>query len=44
MTLATGTRLRPYEIVAPIGAGGMGEVYYGRDTNLQRGETCHSRF
>ena len=27
MTLASGTRLGPYEIVAPIGAGGMGEVY-----------------
>jgi eukaryotic-like serine/threonine-protein kinase len=36
MPLATGTRLGPYEIVAPIGAGGMGEVYRGRDTRLQR--------
>jgi hypothetical protein len=44
MTLATGTRLGPYQIVAPIGAGGMGEVDYGRDTNLQRGEASHSRF
>jgi Tol biopolymer transport system component len=36
MTLAVGTRLGPYEILAPIGAGGMGEVYRGRDTRLDR--------
>ncbi|HEY8232604.1 MAG TPA: protein kinase [Vicinamibacteria bacterium] len=36
MPLATGTRLGAYEIVAAIGAGGMGEVYRARDTNLQR--------
>src|SRR5881397_1724915 len=36
MTIATGTRLGPYEIVAPIGAGGMGEVYRARDTRLDR--------
>ena len=36
MTLATGSRLGPYEIVAPIGAGGMGEVYKARDTRLER--------
>ena len=36
MTLETGTRLGPYEIVAPIGAGGMGEVYHARDTRLGR--------
>jgi serine/threonine protein kinase len=36
MSLAPGTRLGPYEIVAPIGAGGMGEVYKGRDTRLGR--------
>jgi len=36
MTLAAGTRLGPYEIVAPVGAGGMGEVYAARDTRLDR--------
>jgi Tol biopolymer transport system component len=34
--VANGTRLGPYEIVAPIGAGGMGEVYKARDTRLDR--------
>ncbi len=34
--LAAGTRLGPYEIVSPIGAGGMGEVYRARDTRLNR--------
>jgi hypothetical protein len=34
--LAAGTRLGPYEIVSPIGAGGMGEVYRARDTRLSR--------
>jgi Tol biopolymer transport system component/predicted Ser/Thr protein kinase len=36
MPLANGTKLGPYEIVAPIGAGGMGEVYRARDTRLDR--------
>src|SRR6059036_1934785 len=34
--MTPGTRLGPYEIVAPIGAGGMGEVYKARDTRLDR--------
>ncbi len=36
MALTSGTRLGPYEILAAIGAGGMGEVYRGRDTRLDR--------
>ncbi len=36
MTLAPGSRLGPYEIVSPLGAGGMGEVYKARDTRLDR--------
>ena len=37
MTLGAGTKLGSYEIVAPLGAGGMGEVYRARDTRLDRG-------
>ena len=36
MSLTVGTRLGPYEITAPIGAGGMGEVYKAKDTRLDR--------
>jgi eukaryotic-like serine/threonine-protein kinase len=36
MDLAAGTKLGPYEVVGPIGAGGMGEVYRARDTRLDR--------
>ena len=36
MSLATGARLGPYEVLSAIGAGGMGEVYKARDTKLDR--------
>jgi serine/threonine protein kinase len=36
MTLSSGTRLGPYEILAPLGAGGIEEVYRARDSKLDR--------
>src|SRR6476659_4485064 len=36
MTLTAGTRLGPYEVLSPLGAGGMGEVYRARDSKLER--------
>src|SRR5580693_3974295 len=36
MPLSSGDKLGPYEVLAPLGAGGMGEVYKGRDTRLDR--------
>jgi len=36
MEITSGSRLGPYEVVSPLGAGGMGEVWKARDTRLER--------
>ena len=36
MSLTSGARLAPYEVIEPLGAGGMGEVFHGTDTRLGR--------
>ena len=36
MSLAPGAQIGPYEIVAPLGVGGMGEVYHAKDSRLDR--------
>jgi serine/threonine protein kinase len=37
MSIVHGSHLGPYEILAPLGAGGIGEIYRARDTKLDRG-------
>jgi eukaryotic-like serine/threonine-protein kinase len=41
VSLTSGTKLGPYEIVGALGAGGMGEVYQARDTRLERALNWH---
>jgi serine/threonine protein kinase len=43
MALTSGTKLGPYEVVSPLGAGGMGEVYRARDTRLEREVAVNQR-
>ena len=44
MAIAAGTRLGPFEIQSPRGAGGMGEVYRARDTRLERSGGAQARW
>jgi len=44
MSLSTGTRLGPYVVKAPLGAGGMGEVYRAHDSKLARDEAIKVLF
>jgi serine/threonine protein kinase len=43
MTLSAGSKLGPYEIVAPLGAGGMGEVYRAHDARLDIATVCQPK-